>query len=84
MQFKLFLLAVVVVALPLSGCEPYEWREDENKVISNSLKVLGAAASKRGCYQVGEIPALYSLNNILVERKSTHRIVIWSLPEKPC
>ena len=80
---KLF-LAVVAVALPLSGCDLVEWNEGENRLISDSLKVLANASLKRGCYQVDEVPALYALNNILVERKSTHRIVMWTLPQKPC
>ena len=70
-------------AAVLSGCS-YERNEDENRAISNGIKLIANAAYKRGCISNDERSGLFSLNGVLKERNSTHRIVMWQLPTVDC
>ena len=76
------LLLVTVAMLTLTACK--ELYEEENLLISDSIKFIGNAALKRGCISANERGALFALNGILERRKSTHRIVWWDLPREAC
>ena len=77
-------IVIAVTAATLAGCSWSEWNEEENRLISHGLKLIGNAADRRGCICDDERRALFSLNGILEKRKSTHRIVMWQLPTARC
>jgi hypothetical protein len=82
------IILALAATLSLVGCtdqlngDPFN--EKENLLISNSLKLIGNAADKRGCISSDERIGLFQLNDILTRRRSTHRIVMWSLPSATC
>jgi hypothetical protein len=80
----ILIAAIAAVALARYSSSEWEWNEEENLLISNSLKLIGNAADRRGCVSDDERRGLFSLNGILEKRNSTHRIVMWQLPTARC
>jgi hypothetical protein len=74
-------MLVAAAAVALAGCHE---QESENQRISYGIKLIGNAALQRGCISNEERSGLFVLNNVLEERKSPHRIVLWDLPTAPC
>jgi hypothetical protein len=83
----LFCLAIFLIysaALRIAAYETPDEQENQNRIISDSLKIFGGSVDRSHCVTPDEISAFEALNGILQKRKSVYRIVAWDWPNHYC